>query len=139
MFGFEPIQGVSGGTIRPARFVKPSTAADYTLLEADANEMAFGISDSGTRDAPIEDASGNIAAAGDSFMYHPEGNVTILEIGSGGVTRGAEIKSDADGKGVLALTSGTTNQWVGAIALETAVEGELARVLVKVYPHIYAA
>lgn len=139
MYGFEPVQGVSGGTVRPARFVKPSGAADYTLLEADANEMAFGISDNATRDAPLEDASGNIAVAGDSFNYHPEGNITVLEIGSGGITRGAEIKSDADGKGIAALTSGTTNQWVGAIALESAVEGELARVLVKVYPHIYAA
>lgn len=133
MFGAEPIQAISGGTIRPSRFVKLSTAADYTLLEADANELIVGISDAGTRDAPIEDASGNIAAAGDAFMYIPEGNVCILEIGSGGVTRGAAIKSDADGKGVLAATTGTTEQFIGAYALETASEGELARVLIKAH------
>jgi hypothetical protein len=139
MFGFEPVPAIAGGQIRPSRFVKISTAADHTLLEADANEMAVGISAPGTRDAPLDGASGDIASTGDQFEYSPEGTVCLLEIGTGGVTRGAEIKSDADGKGVLALTSGTTNQWVGAIALESAVETEFARVLVKVYPHIYAS
>jgi len=139
MYGFEPIPAQAGGTIRTARFVKPSTAADNALLEADANEMAVGISDTGPRDAPLDGANATtIASADDQFMYHPEGNVCLLEIGSGGVTRGALIKSDADGKGVLALTSGTTNQWMGAIALETAVETEYARVLVKVFPQIWA-
>ena len=139
MYGFEPIPGISGGTIRTARFVKQSTAADQTFLEADANEQAVGISDVAPKAAPIDGANAtDIAASGDQFMYHPEGNVCLLEIGSGGVTRGAQIKSDADGKGVLAATTGATMQWVGAMALETDAEGELARVLVKVFP-IYPA
>lgn len=129
MFGAEPIQAISGGTIRPSRFVKFSTAADYTLLEADANEMPCGISDAATRDAPIADASGDIASSGDQFMYIPEGNVCLLEIGSGGITRGAYLKSDTDGKGVALAAS--TKQNVGAVALESASAGELCRVLVK--------
>lgn len=138
MYGYEPFSAISGGVIRPARFVKTSTAADQTMLEADANEESVGISMESTRDAPIEGASGEAAAAGQQIGYYPEGRVCLLEIGSGGVTRGANIKSDADGKGVLAAATGTTMQWVGAKALETASEGELARVLSKVFP-IYPA
>src|SRR6185369_8897067 len=123
MYGFEPIPALAGGTIRPARFVKPSTAADNTLLEADANEMAVGISVEAPRDAPLTGASTDLAASGDPIPYYPEGCVALLTIGTGGVTRGAQIKSDADGNGVLALTTGTTMQWVGASALESASEG----------------
>ena len=130
----EPIQGVAGGTIRTCRFVKISTAADHRLLEADANEQIVGISSQAAQEAPIPGASANAAESGDSFRYHTEGEVCLLEIGSGGVTRGAQIKSDADGKGVLAATTGTTLQWVGAMALESAEEGELAKVLVKSFP-----
>jgi hypothetical protein len=139
MSGFEPIPALAGGQIRPSRFVKPSTAADNTLLEADANEMAVGISSEATRDAPIDGASGDAATTGDgNMMYYTEGMVALLEIGSGGVTHGAQVKSDTDGKGVLAATTGATMQWCSAIALESALEGESARVLIKVFP-IYPA
>lgn len=135
MYGAEPIPFVSGGTIRPSRFIKQSTAADHTALEADANERAIGISHESTRDAPLADASQSHAESGDQVSYYPEGTVCHLVIGTGGVTRGAAIKSDADGNGVLAATTGATMQWVGAWACESADEGELCRVLVKVYPH----
>lgn len=130
----ENIQGVAGGDIRTCRFIKLSTAADHRLLEADANEQTIGISSQAAQDAPIPGASANAAESGDSFRYHTEGEVALLEIGSGGVTRGAQIKSDADGKGVLAATTGTTTQWVGAMALESAAEGEKCRVLIKSFP-----
>jgi hypothetical protein len=135
MYGFEPIPAVAGGTIRPSRFVKASTAADNAILEADANEMIVGACAEHTRDAPIEDASGNAAVSGDSVTYYPEGNRCLITVGSGGVTRGAEVKSDADGQAVLAATTGATKQWVAGIAEESASEGELAHILLKVYPH----
>lgn len=135
---FETIQGVAGGDVRPARFVKISTAADNTFLEADANEVTIGIATNATQDAPLPNADGDAAEATDQLAVHPIGSVCDLEIGSGGVTRGANIKSDADGKGVLAATTGAIAQNVGAIALESASEGEFARVLVvqiqKLYP-----
>lgn len=130
---FETIPAIAGGVIRPSRFVKLSTAADATMLEADANEMVCGISHEGPRDAPLDGASGYIAESGDEFNYYSEGRVALLEIGSGGCTRGAALKSDADGKGVLAATTGTTEQQIGAYATETASEGEFARVLIKVH------
>lgn len=131
MFGAELIPAVAGGTIRPSRFVKMSTAADFTLLEADANEFVVGIAHEAPRDAPLDGASANLAesTAPDPVPYYGEGRVCLLTIGSGGITRGAYLKSDADGNGVALAAS--TKQNVGAIALESASEGELARVLVK--------
>lgn len=137
-FGFEPVPLVAGGTIVRGRFIKLSTAADNTALQAGANAMVHGIAEMAPRDAPIDGADATTIAAAtnsDPVPYIPEGNVCLLEIGTGGVTRGAEIKSDSDGTGILAATTGATKQWVGAIALETASAGEFARVQVKVYPH----
>jgi hypothetical protein len=127
---------VAGGDIRPARFIKVSTAADYTCLEADANEAVIGISTNATRDAPIPNADTDAAEAGDDLHYNPIGSVCDLEL-AGTVARGDEIKSDADGKGVVRATTGTTLQNFGAIALESGVSGEFIKVLVvrgSVYP-----
>lgn len=129
----------AGGDIRPCRFVKISTAADNTYLEADANEEVYAISTNATQDAPIPNADGDAAEAGDQVHVNPPGSVCDLEIGSGGVTRGAWIKSDADGKGVLAATTGTTAQNYGAKALESASEGEFAKVIVWPVPKVYPA
>ena len=135
---YESFPIVAGGDIRPARFVKLSTSADFTVLEADANEVTIGIATNATQDAPIPSADGDAAEAGDQVHVNPIGSVCLLEIGSGGVTRGANVKSDGDGKGVLAATTGATAQNVGAIALESASENEFAKVLVvqiqKLYP-----
>lgn len=132
MFGAEPIQAKAGGTIRPSRFVKVSTAADFTILEADANEFVVGVSMENTRDAPLDGASTDLASSGDPCEYYGEGRIAPVLVGSGGVTRGAEVKSDADGQAVLAATTGTTKQNIGGVALETASEGELARILIKI-------
>lgn len=136
---FETIQGVAGGDIRPSRFVKLSTAADNTFLEADANEVTIGIATDATQDAPLPSADGDAAEAADQVHVNPIGCVAKLYIGSGGVTRGAYIKSDADGKGVLAATTGATAQNIGAIALESASEDELCSVLIVHLPKYYPA
>jgi hypothetical protein len=126
---------VAGGDIRPARFVKISTAADYTLLEADANERIFGIAENASQDAPIPSADADAADAGDSFNFYMSGEECLLELGSGGVTRGGMLISDADGKGVAAATTGTTVQWIGAEAIESGSAGEKVRVIVRNFPY----
>lgn len=124
----------AGGDIRPARFVKLSGAADFTVLEADANERVFGIATDATRDPPLPNASALAAAAGDQLRIHGVGEETTIELGSGGATRGAMLVSDADGKAVAAASTGTTVQWIGAEALESGLEGELIRVVVRNFP-----
>lgn len=133
---YESHSMVAGGDVRPCRFIKVSTAADYTCLEADANEAVIGISTNAVRDAPVPNADTDAAEAGDDLHYNPIGSVCDLELG-GTVARGDEIKSDADGKGVVRATTGTTLQNFGAIALESGVSGEFIKVLVvrgSVYP-----
>lgn len=132
---FEAIQALAGGDINPSRFVKLSTAADYTLLEADANEQTVGASTDATRDAPVPNASTLAAASGEPVHVKTIGSICLVTVGSGGVTRGALVKSDADGKAVLAATTGTTVQWVSGRALATCAEGELAPILLESYPY----
>lgn len=131
----------AGGTIRRARFVKISTTENNRCLEADANERVIGISQIGGREAPLPSVTADPPEAAqddDHVRIHTsntEREDIVLEIGSGGITAGALIKSDADGKGVAAATSGTTLQWVGAVALEAASDGELCKVELLIFPH----
>ena len=43
----------AGGSIPTCIFVKASTAADHTVLAAGANDMPYGISGEGSRQAPL--------------------------------------------------------------------------------------
>jgi hypothetical protein len=122
---------LAGGTIRVSRFVKNDTEP-FTVLEADANEKIAGISQEGGRVAPIPTVTADppeAAQDGEQLEIHStDDRVVMLLIGTGGVTAGERIESDADGQGVtMATTAGTTRE-VGAIALETAIAGDLARV-----------
>lgn len=119
---------VAGGDINPSRFVKMNSADDNQVLECDANERAIGVSQEGTKAAPVSGASTLAAADGDPIhVYTPGEHRTCLLQYGGSITRGGRIKSDADGKGVAVDTSGEV-QNVGAIALESGSDGEKHRV-----------
>lgn len=126
MSGFRQPTMRAGGDIRKCRFVKLSTTANKTLLEADAGETIYGISSEGSQDAPVDGASALAGAAGDMMEWHGLGETCLLEAGSGGLSCGTLAKSDADGKGV---TAGAGDK-VGAFVLTDAAEGELAEVTV---------
>lgn len=126
---------VASGDVRPCRIVKANTSADFGCTEADANEVGIGISREGTRAFD----SANAAVAADHLLVFVEGAECLLELGSGGATAGAYLKSDADGKGVLVATSGTTEQNIVARAEEAGAEGAKIRVTVMIrarYPAI---
>lgn len=128
---------MANGDINPSRFVNIETLDD-TVSEADSAEVCHGISQEWARAAPVEGASTLAAAAGQSLLVYTPGNDNVggvlLQIGSGGCTRGARLTSDADGKGVNMGSTAATKYNVGAIALESCLENEFARVL----PHIEA-
>lgn len=129
------------GTIRVCRFVKPSSSTDFRVEEANANELTLGISSEAGRYAPIPTVTADpveAAQAGEQVnVYTDPEQVVMLMIGTGGITRGAEIVSDADGQGIaVAAAAGTTYQ-VGAIAEESASAGELCRVTIRRYPKTY--
>ncbi len=125
----------ANGTIRTARFVKLDASDNNSILEADANERVVGISQIGSRTAPIPDVTADppeAAQSGEHCNVHLEGEDCLLMIGTGGCTAGGLLKSDADGKGVAISEAAAAKQEVGAIALETASAGQYARVTVRV-------
>ena len=116
---------VAGGNIAPATFVKVSTAADNTVLQAGSSDRCIGISTPSQRDAPIANASTVAAAAGDPITIFGLGDICQLQAASGGFTHGDMLGPDANGAGQT-LTSG----YIGAIALESAAALAYGRVQV---------
>lgn len=127
---------MANGDIRPSRFVELQNASGIAkAIEANANERVAGISQDGTNTAPIPGiTSTNAAESGQTLQLHIEGEECLLELG-GTVTAGAFVKSDADGKGVVALTTGTVLQEIGAVALDNGSSGEKIRVKIQIHRH----
>lgn len=124
----------ANGTIRVARFVKIDSSDNNSVLEADAGERVIGISQIGGREAPIPAVTADppeAAQATDSVLVHPDGDLCLLYLGTGGCTAGDLLKSDADGAGVALAEGAGTAEEVGAVALETASAGEYAKVRVR--------
>lgn len=124
---------ISGGNVSPSVFVKLSTSADNTGLQADANATIVGISGVNTKDPPgITGSTSYHAESGDMLELFGQGDICLLKAGSSGFTRGERLKSDANGYGTAIANSGSS-QNVGAIALESAASGEFGRVMVVIY------
>lgn len=125
---------VANGNIRPSRFVKLDTTAVGKVLEADANDPVYGVSQEGTRNPPYSSLDdGFCAIAGENVRVYTEPEECWLQIGSGGCTVDDMLKSDADGKGV---TTTTETENAGALALETGLEDQLIRVRVRTRKHL---
>lgn len=119
---------VAGGTIEPCRFVKAGTA-NHTVLQADAAAVCLGVSG---EDAELAPTAASVATAhatsGDPVTVHPPGAICLLQMGSGGCTRFLPVKSDANGKGVIAsstnpaffrpFSTGAADEYVLGMVLE---------------------
>ena len=127
---------MANGDIRPARFIELQAAGGVAkAIEANANERVIGISVNATNKAPIPGITSTLAAeAGQSVRLHVEGEESLLELG-GTVYAASMLKSDGDGKGVVALTTGATLQEIGAVALEDGVAGDFIHVKVQIHRH----
>lgn len=108
----------AGGDIACSTFVKLSTAADNTALQAGDGDPIIGISQAGPKDAPGLTASALAANAKDNIEIYGLGDICRLLAGAGGWGAGALLKSDANGAGVIAVSAGS------AVALEAAAAGE---------------
>lgn len=116
----------AGGNIRPSRFVKISTVTDMEVLEADAGDQIFGISQMGVRRAEYINTDGYAAISGDDLEIFCDHEHCLLEIVAT-VTAGQRLKSDADGKGTP-VTTDLDNY--GAVAQQGGAAGDLIQVLV---------
>jgi hypothetical protein len=131
------IQVKAGGTIYPCRFITNNTTSDSTVDQAGANELIYGVSGDGTNYPPLDEVlTGPQAHATVGQMVEVQSETDVVLIEAGGVITMAapQLKSDADGKAVAIATTGTTNQFVGAIALEAAATaGEKIRCIITRY------
>lgn len=120
-----PLLGlVATGNIAPSRFVKLS--GSFGAAQAAADDRPIGISGEYTKrhDSTLH------AESGDQVLVYGLGQVCLLEV-SANVAAGQLLKSDANGAGVPVATNATpTQQWFGAVALESRSSGELCRVQV---------
>lgn len=116
------------GNINPSVFVKLDTSNNLSVLQAGAGDATFGVMWEGTLNAPGTSAdAGYAATSGDGASIYGPGSVCLLAVGSGGWTAGDLLKSDASGNGITTTTSGDK---IGAVALETGSYGEFRQVLV---------
>lgn len=129
---------VAGGNIAPSRFVKlssaagtPSSTTEPVVLQStagsgNAGDPPWGISQPSTRRVPLAGwDDGYAAVSGEVFtVIGPGDDAALLEVAAT-VVPGSELKSDANGKGILYAASG---DWIGAIALDAGVSGDLVRV-----------
>lgn len=121
----------AGGDINPSRFIRLDTSDDNTAVECSAATAAIlGISTDATKVAPQDGASTLAAEAGDHVEWRKDGDVALLELGTGGATRGDTLTSDANGQGI---TTTTDANFYGAIALESGSAGDKIEVLVTAY------
>ncbi len=104
---------VAGGDINPSRFVVLS--AQSTVTQAGAGAVAIGVSQEGSREAPIDGASPLAAKAGDPIRVYGDTETCIIEAGAA-VTVNAELKPDSVGRGIAAAST----EKYSAIALEPA-------------------
>ena len=123
---------IAKGDVYTCRFVKSDGTNDFAVVQATANDVVRGISQEGNREAPIPSVTSSLAAQdGESLKVYGETQECLLELG-GTVAAGDRLKSDANGKGVNIATTGTTEQNIGAVALEGGASGAKIRVQVAI-------
>ncbi len=114
------------------RFVSQSTSTQNTGHNSAAGEKIFGVSHLGTRTAPYPGLDANVlASSGEEFAVYTHTDVAINPTGAvmleagGTIAIGDSLKATTDGK---ALTTTTPDDWVGAIAAQAGIAGNLIQV-----------
>jgi len=114
----------AGAAINPSRFIKAG-AADWAAIQAtDAAAAILGVS--------AENLAVAIDQSADVIM---EGIAYVMA--GGACTRGAYVEPDANGKAVDANIAAGALKYVGGVALESGVAGDL--IPVKVQPTVIGA
>jgi hypothetical protein len=98
------------------RFVVMSE--DRTVADAGAGVATIGIRHDGPDGSSVEKAV---------KVYTTKGQTALLTIGSGGCTYGQNLKSDANGAGVVASSD---KDYRGAVALMDASENDVIEVMI---------
>lgn len=122
-YGFEPIQDDAAGNIGVSLFVKLGSSG--WAVASVQGERVDGVSSDAALNAPIPSQSTTYAGEANKPMHViPPGNIALVTVGSGGITKGTRVMTDSDGTAIAA----TTTKMAAGLALETASAGELARI-----------
>lgn len=118
----------SNGDIRVSRIVTIVAGGNLLVEEADANEICFGVAHEGdfTNDSAY---AGLAAKSGDEIQIYKSGVCKV--VAGGTVDEGELIKSDADGRAVAALATGTVVQQVLGVCCKAAAVGEMCEVDIR--------
>ena len=120
----------AGGTINASTFVKWDSS-DYKVVAAGANDAIVGAA--GPELADVQNGTGSAvihARSGDPVNVIPFGRIALVYVGSGGVSRGGKVKSDASGQAVACAATGTTAQNQAGYAMRTAASGDVVEIYV---------
>ncbi len=117
---------IAGGNIAPSVFVTPDTSVvGGQVLQATSGDKIIGISQPGTRQAPLPGLDdGYCAIATQGLVVYDIKDVAWLQIG-GTVTFGDFLKPTTGGVGISTTSDG---DYYGARALESGVSGDLIQV-----------
>lgn len=120
---------VAGGNINPSVFIKQSTIANNTALQASTGDVTIGITAQSTEAAPVDGAATYHATAGHGVDWYGPGATCLLTLGTGGCAAGDFLKSDSNGCGV---TASTDKDAAGARAIQAGAAGEKVMVVVGI-------
>lgn len=105
------------------RFVMHDAAnAGQIMQSAAASRFLVGVSD--------QASSGGTGSTASVQVHTVPGGIYKVEVGTGGVTAGGQVASDATGKAVAFTDAGTGSavKTIAGIAMSTAAAGELAEI-----------
>lgn len=125
------VSKLAGGDISPSRIVVGDTTDDYQVIQAtNATVRPVGVSGENTRFAPNSPwDDGFHAQDGDEAKVYQNGQICLVKVGSGGIANEERVKSDGTGQAIGSVADG---EFFVGIAQQTAVEGDLALVLIDI-------
>ncbi len=115
-----------GTDVAPSIFVKREAGVDHSVVPCTAGDIAVGVSDEGSRSAPIPDAVPLAGKEGESAQVYSLGEPCEVFAGAA-IAAGDFLKPDADGKAVPAAAG---NQY-SAVADASAAVGEKVKVTIE--------
>jgi hypothetical protein len=114
----------ASANIGTRKFVKIS--GDYLVAQCVANDVAFGVSQTGAKDTPVPGAGTLAAAAGDPVRVFGQGECAPMAAGAA-LTAGQFVKPDANGDPIPAVA---TDKYSGQVLHAQATVGGAVEVFI---------
>ena len=117
---------IAGGNIGPSLFVKIEAGESNTVILCGAGDAAIGISQEGTREAPIPGVTPLAAAEGESLLVYQLGEPCEI-VAAAAIAAGDYLKPNASGQAVVAGAGDAYS----AVSLVDCASGEKCKVVIR--------